>query len=181
MQSSMMCGGESGKPGATARSGARGIRGAVLDGGVKEPRDDIALLVLRLPDRARVEDSEIRTLLPRDPHAASLARERIAELEPLLGRVLFGSVRLLVSELVTNSVRHSHAGVEDPVGLRVAVFADRLRVEVSDHGTGFQRRVPAPERGSGSGWGLYLVDQLADRWGVDRDEAVHVWFEIDRD
>ena len=160
---------------------ARGIRGAVLDGGVKEPRDDIALLVLRLPDRARVEDSEIRTLLPRDPHAASVARERIAELEPLLGRVLFGSVRLLVSELVTNSVRHSHAGVEDPVGLRVAVFADRLRVEVSDHGTGFQRRVPAPERGSGSGWGLYLVDQLADRWGVDRDEAVHVWFEIDRD
>jgi len=128
-----------------------------------------------------VEDSEIRTLLPRDPHAASVARERIAELEPLLGRVLFGSVRLLVSELVTNSVRHSHAGVEDPVGLRVAVFADRLRVEVSDHGTGFQRRVPAPERGSGSGWGLYLVDQLADRWGVDRDEAVHVWFEIDRD
>src|SRR5262249_52339981 len=122
-----------------------------------------------------------RTLLPRDPHAASVARERIAELEPLLPRVLFGNVRLLVSELVTNSVRHSHARVEDPVELPVAAFADRLRVAGGGHGTDVQRKVPAPERGSGSGWGLYLVDQLADRWGVDRDEAIHVWFEIDRD
>jgi anti-sigma regulatory factor (Ser/Thr protein kinase) len=160
---------------------ARAIRGAVLDGGTDAPRDDIALLVLRLPDRPQLQEREIRTLLDRHPHAASLARERIAELEPVLGRVLFGNVRLLVSELVTNSVRHSQAGAADPIELRVAVFADRLRVEVSDHGAGFQRRVRAPERGSGSGWGLYLVDQLADRWGVSRDEATHVWFEIDRD
>jgi len=52
---------------------------------------------------------------------------------------------------------------------------------VSDRGTGFQRRVRVPERGSGSGWGLYLVDQLADRWGVSREEATRVWFEIDRE
>jgi anti-sigma regulatory factor (Ser/Thr protein kinase) len=99
----------------------------------------------------------------------------------VLGRALFNNVRLLVSELVTNSVRHSQTGASDPIELRLAVFADRLRVEVSDHGSGFQRRVRTPERGSGSGWGLYLVDQLADRWGVSRDETTHVWFEIDRE
>jgi integral membrane sensor domain MASE1/anti-sigma regulatory factor (Ser/Thr protein kinase) len=160
---------------------ARGIRGAVLDGSHQEPRDDIALLVLRLPDRPRLQEREIRAVLPRHPNAASIARERIAGLEPVLGRVLFGNVRLLVSELVTNSVRHAQAAADEDVELRVAVFADRLRVEVSDRGMGFQRRVRVPERGSGSGWGLYLVDQLADRWGVSRDEATHVWFEIDRD
>jgi integral membrane sensor domain MASE1/anti-sigma regulatory factor (Ser/Thr protein kinase) len=167
--------------GHSAPETARAIRGAVLDGGMDEPRDDIALLVLRLPDRPQVQEREIRTTLAREPHAASIARDTIAELEPLLGRVLFGNVRLLISELVTNSVRHSQAGAGDSIELRVSVFADRLRVEVSDHGRGFQRRVRVPERGSGSGWGLYLVDQLADRWGVSREEATHVWFEIDRD
>ena len=115
------------------------------------------------------------------PSAAQTARAAVDAACVGLSPPARQELRLLVSELVTNSVRHSHAGSEDPVELRVAVFADRLRVEVSDHGTGFQRRVPTPERGSGSGWGLYLVDQLADRWGVDRDEAIHVWFEIDRD
>lgn len=113
--------------------------------------------------------------------APGSARRAVGKLSDRIPQTRLEGLQLLVSELVTNSVRHSHAGSEDPVELRVAVFADRLRVEVSDHGTGFQRRVPTPERGSGSGWGLYLVDQLADRWGVDRDEAIHVWFEIDRD
>jgi integral membrane sensor domain MASE1/anti-sigma regulatory factor (Ser/Thr protein kinase) len=167
--------------GHTAPEIARHIRGAVLDGGTHEPRDDIALLVLRLPARPQVQEREIRTVLAREPHAASIARERIAELEPALGRVLMGNVRLLVSELVTNSVRHSQTGAADEIELRVAVFADRLRVEVSDRGAGFDRKVRVPERGSGSGWGLYLVDQLADRWGVSRDDSTRVWFEIDRD
>jgi serine phosphatase RsbU (regulator of sigma subunit)/integral membrane sensor domain MASE1/anti-sigma regulatory factor (Ser/Thr protein kinase) len=167
--------------GASAPEIAQGIRAAVLDGNRSEPRDDIALLVLRLPDRPRVQETEIVRRLARDPHAVSVAREAIGELEPVLGRALFGNVRLLVSELVTNSIRHAHIGSGDTIELRVAVFADRLRVEVSDGGAGFVRRVRAPERGSGSGWGLYLVDQLADRWGVSRDDATRVWFEIDRE
>jgi anti-sigma regulatory factor (Ser/Thr protein kinase) len=160
---------------------ARGIRAAVLDGGDAEPRDDIALLVLRLPDRPHIREQEIIRRLARDPHAVSVARDAIVDLEPVLGRALFGNVRLLVSELVTNSIRHAQAGSAETIELRVAVFADRLRVEVSDHGSGFERRVRAPERDSGSGWGLYLVDQLADRWGVSRDDATRVWFEIDRE
>jgi anti-sigma regulatory factor (Ser/Thr protein kinase) len=165
--------------GSSAIEIAAAIRRSVLDGDGAEPRDDIALLVLRLPDRPRARELDITRLLPRDPHAVSVAREAIEELEPLLGRALYGNVRLLVSELVTNSIRHARTTAEE-VELRVAVFPDRLRVEVSDRGAGFNRRARTPDRDSASGWGLYLVDQLADRWGVSRDAGTRVWFEIDR-
>jgi anti-sigma regulatory factor (Ser/Thr protein kinase) len=53
-------------------------------------------------------------------------------------------------------------------------------VEVADDGPGFEPRPQTPDQDSRSGWGLYLVDQLADRWGVTRSEAGGAWFEIDR-
>jgi anti-sigma regulatory factor (Ser/Thr protein kinase) len=53
-------------------------------------------------------------------------------------------------------------------------------VEVTDRGKGFDPElVPPPRRSGIGGWGLYLVDRLADRWGVDGDRATRVWFEID--
>ena len=52
-----------------------------------------------------------------------------------------------------------------------------MRVEVADRGPGFDPRL-ADDR-AGSGWGLYLVDQLADRLGVSRTDGTTVWFEID--
>ena len=39
---------------------------------------------------------------------------------------------------------------------------------------------PSPDPARPSGWGLYLVAELADRWGVDSDERTLVWFELDR-
>ena len=56
-----------------------------------------------------------------------------------------------------------------------------LRVAVSDPGIGFEKRPGPPTPGDPSGWGLYLVEQLADRWGLNRDGVTEVWFEIDRD
>src|SRR5207245_2733634 len=56
-------------------------------------------------------------------------------------------------------------------------FARRVRVEVSDPGPGFQPRTAGPEPG---GFGLMLVERLADRWGVDPGGRSRVWFEIDR-
>ena len=159
---------------------ARGIRDAVLDGSVTQPRDDIALLVPRLTDVPSGPEAEITRLLPNDAHAAALAREAIGELEPALGPRLLGTVRLLVSEIVTNSVRHASADAGDTIELRARVFPDRLRVEVSDRGSGFRRRAQAPDRLSVGGWGLYIVDQFADNWGVLRDDATRVWFEIKR-
>ncbi len=89
--------------------------------------------------------------------------------------------RLLVSELVTNAIRH--AGLEDDDVIRlVVVTADRkLRIEVCDPGQGFELSEPEPNPAQPSGWGLYLVRELSDRWGVERNEETRVWFELDRD
>ena len=87
--------------------------------------------------------------------------------------------QLLVSELVSNSVRHAGLGRDDLIRVTADWSGERLRVHVRDRGrprraspvTGSIR--PAP--GAESGWGLYLVDRLASRWGTT---AGGYWFEL---
>jgi anti-sigma regulatory factor (Ser/Thr protein kinase) len=117
------------------------------------------------------------------PGASSSARRALSGLERHLRDSLLDDVRLLTSELVTNSVRHGDVGPARDVELCATVSTGMVRVEVSDLGGGFEpSRAPTePEDGGAGGWGLYLVDMVADRWGVDRQEGVtRVWFEIDR-
>jgi integral membrane sensor domain MASE1/anti-sigma regulatory factor (Ser/Thr protein kinase) len=152
----------------------------IIGEGEGEPRDDIALLVLRVPPTALEPEREVVARLPVHADAVPEARELIAELEPKVGHAVFTNLRLLVSELVTNSIRHAHTPASASVELRATVFPDRVRVEVSDHGHGFEPTRPEPTRDSRSGWGLYLVEQLADRWGVNSTPQTQVWFEIDR-
>ena len=158
----------------------REVTRALLDGDERQPRDDIALLVLRVPPVAATPEHEVQVRLPGDPDAVPLARRAIQELEPGLERALVANLRLLVSELVTNSIRYAHSPDSATVELHATVFADRVRVEVSDHGPGFEPRPRTPDAESRSGWGLYLVDQLSDRWGVTRADGAGAWFEIDR-
>lgn len=118
-----------------------------------------------------------------DPVADSVPRAREA-LEPLrheLGQDRLDDLRLVVSELVTNSVRHAGLRSGDPIALRVDALADRIRVEISDHGPGFEADVTPTSMYQESGWGLYLVSQIADRWGVSTDaDGTTVWLEIAR-
>jgi hypothetical protein len=51
---------------------------------------------------------------------------------------------------------------------------------VTDIGPGFQARPRRPDDDPGSGWGLFLVEQLSDRWGVELNGATQVWFELVR-
>ena len=88
-------------------------------------------------------------------------------------------MQLMVSELVTNCVRHAGMRPTDLIGVRVFVFPRKVRLEVSDDGPGFERVPPAPSIHSESGWGLFLVDQLADRWGVISQPTTSVWLEVD--
>lgn len=93
-------------------------------------------------------------------------------------------LRLLVSEIATNAVRHtgliSEPGFGGEVGLRLTVSPGTVRVEVTDPGPGFERPGrPSPDPERGSGYGLYLVDKLTDRWGVDRGGPNRVWIELD--
>jgi anti-sigma regulatory factor (Ser/Thr protein kinase) len=113
------------------------------------------------------------------PEAASEARHALDGLnDDLSGRMR--DVRLLVSELVTNAVRHANLAKGDVIVLVIDLADDALRVEVHDPGGGFVPSAPSPDPARPSGWGLYLVAELADRWGVDSDESTLVWFELDR-
>jgi anti-sigma regulatory factor (Ser/Thr protein kinase) len=114
------------------------------------------------------------------PGAVPAARRAIAGLAGHVGIGILGDLRLLVSELVTNSVRHAGLDSDDAIGLEITVSSERVRVEVMDIGPGFDRRSPEPREDRTGGYGLFLVDRLADRWGVVSDEATRVWFEIDR-
>ena len=70
-------------------------------------------------------------------------------------------VRLLVSELVTNSIRHARLAPSQWVDLAVRIEGDTVRVEVIDPGPGFRPSVLRPTLYQESGWGLYLVEQVA--------------------
>ena len=69
---------------------------------------------------------------------------------------------------------------EEWIGLRVNLSGEAIRVEVADRGPGFETGSPLPSMYQDSGWGLYLVEQIADRWGVSNEAGTCVWFEIDR-
>jgi anti-sigma regulatory factor (Ser/Thr protein kinase) len=85
-----------------------------------------------------------------------------------------------VSELVTNSVRHAGLRPRDPIRLRVETSARALRLAVSDPGGGFGANVPEPAPKGPGGWGLFLTERLADRWGVEREGGwTTVWLEVD--
>jgi anti-sigma regulatory factor (Ser/Thr protein kinase) len=88
-----------------------------------------------------------------------------------------GALRLLVSELVTNAVRHV-VGAPGPVVLAVQIGTREIRVEVHDRGDGFEPGKPVP-RGADGGFGLFLVERMASRWGVDVRDGTRVWFELD--
>lgn len=78
---------------------------------------------------------------------------------------LLDDVRVVVSELVSNVVRHAGTGLV----VLLEMHPDRLRVAVSDHADGdVVVREADPERDTG-GRGLRIVESLSDRWGVSRD------------
>jgi anti-sigma regulatory factor (Ser/Thr protein kinase) len=115
--------------------------------------------------------------LPHGPTAPAAAREAVdAALDGQLAREGLAELRLLVSELVTNAVRHGR-GRDGAVELTLSLADSRLRVEVADGGGGFVPPDVVPDPGDPGGWGLVVVDELVDRWGVEGAGGTRVWFE----
>jgi anti-sigma regulatory factor (Ser/Thr protein kinase) len=84
---------------------------------------------------------------------------------------------VLVSELVTNAVRHGHAGAGTTVVVHLAIAADVLRVEVCDRGPGFEAPPRPQRRPDGGGHGLTMLQRMSSAWGVASDDGTCVWFE----
>ena len=114
--------------------------------------------------------------LPSSAAAPAAARGALEQIAHAVTSDRMRDVRLLVSELVTNAVRHAEGAA---VRLIVSVAGGILRVEVHDLGRGFVVTAPPDDPLRASGWGLVLVEELADRWGVDGNPRTCVWFEMD--
>jgi anti-sigma regulatory factor (Ser/Thr protein kinase) len=118
--------------------------------------------------------------LEQTSHAPGLARAAItgflegSEIAP----ARLATLLLLVSELVTNAVIHSAAPADTAIVLRARMTeAGAIRVEITDGGRGFTPAPRDPDR-PGGGYGLFLVEREAERWGVDREGGTRVWFEL---
>jgi anti-sigma regulatory factor (Ser/Thr protein kinase) len=128
----------------------------------------------------RMDAPTLRISFEQNPHAPSLARAAIMGFSD--GREIppakLATLTLLVSEIVTNAVIHSGAAPHSEI-LLCARLLDQsaVRVEVIDRGGGFTP-VPRDPNRPGGGYGLYLVDKEAERWGVDREGGTRVWFEL---
>ncbi|GGZ83990.1 PAS domain S-box protein [Streptomyces echinoruber] len=135
-------------------------------------RDDVTLLLARLPTAPL---AALTTTLPAVPAS-------VREGRAFLGRVLAAwgctavadDALLLLSEILTNAVRHA----EGPLTLRLCRTVAGLTVEVGDRST----HLPEPRQAAGdeeSGRGLFLVRALAESWGVrPTDEGKTTWFTL---
>jgi serine/threonine-protein kinase RsbW len=119
--------------------------------------------------------------VPGGPRAAGVARRSVLSVQVGVPGAIRHRLALLLSELVTNSIQHGGAGSEESVQVRLASSHERVRVEVFDpgpNGAGPRHRVE-----EGGGYGLLLVDRLADDWGrADTDAGGTLsWFELSLD
>jgi anti-sigma regulatory factor (Ser/Thr protein kinase) len=117
-----------------------------------------------------------RRSLSRSTLAPVIAREFVDEVLNANGfQELTEIAKLLTSEVVTNAVVHTGAA-SDIIVERVG-YCVRITVHDSGHGAIVARR-PEPS-GPGGGRGLFIIDQLAARWGVQESLSGHaVWFEM---
>lgn len=111
--------------------------------------------------------------LPHRPDSVAEARHASARLLNGFSDRSRSGAMLIVSELVTNAIKHGPGG---PVTLRMQRHDGAVRGEVTDQGNGRIEVRQDREPGSG-GFGLGLVDALSDRWGLDSADA-RVWFEL---
>jgi anti-sigma regulatory factor (Ser/Thr protein kinase) len=114
------------------------------------------------------------------PEAGAEARRALIAGDGRLPAPVRGDVLLLLTELVTNGVRHSGLRPDQSLQIEVRQWPRRVRVEVIDPGTRFAKVRPSVARDECSGWGLLLVERIADSWGVERSgPGTCVWFEIE--
>jgi anti-sigma regulatory factor (Ser/Thr protein kinase) len=121
----------------------------------------------------------LRLELERSPEAPSVARAAIngfsSDLE--LGAAEVATLTLLVSEVVTNAVVHPDAEESTNITLTARRSKGTVRIEVTDQGSGFTPTARDPAQLAG-GYGLFLLERQATRWGVEQRRGTSVWFEL---
>jgi anti-sigma regulatory factor (Ser/Thr protein kinase) len=116
--------------------------------------------------------------VPGGKRAAGVARRSVLSVQAGLPGTIRHRLALLLSELVTNAIQHGGAGPEETVQVRLASSPARVRVEVFDPGS--NGAAPRDRVDEGGGYGLLLVDRLADDWGREDTGSGGslAWFEL---
>ena len=130
---------------------------------------------------SRAATKTVSFWVPGGKRAAGVARRSVLSVQAGLPGGIRHRLALLLSELVTNAIQHGGAGPHETVQVRLASSPDRVRVEVFDPGSnggGPRERVE-----EGGGYGLLLVDRLADEWGRQQTGSGGslAWFELSLD
>jgi anti-sigma regulatory factor (Ser/Thr protein kinase) len=121
--------------------------------------------------------------IPIGVQAPRVARSAVAQwLADHVAPSLLDTALLLVSELVSNSVRHSGVPEGEDVVVRVHLWRDGFRLEVEDPGRGGVIAPQTPDSLRGGGMGLHLVQTLSECWGVVRaaEGPTCVWAQLPR-
>jgi anti-sigma regulatory factor (Ser/Thr protein kinase) len=106
--------------------------------------------------------------LPCNSDAPGTARRALEEVDGL--GAIMGDVMLVASELVTNAVRHRGCSRDQTVRIDASLGAQRLRISICGPGvSGRSAQARQPSDPADGGMGLIIVDQLADRWGTERN------------
>ena len=136
-----------------------------------------------LPDASKLYPApggrrSVRRVLAARADAVGKARRAVVGLP--VNQATRDTLCLLVSELVTNAIRHAGLAPHDPIRVHITSHDDRVRVAVHDGGPGFTPSDPAPTRLDAlGGRGCMIVDALSDAWGVERDAGgCTVWCEL---
>ena len=139
----------------------------------------------RRAERARVRATgeQVEVRLPIDAQAPGAARIFVTHyLRDRVAAPVLDSAVLLVSELATNSVRHSDAPAGASVRVRINITRAHLWLGVEDPGHDGAIAARPPDRQTGHGFGLNIVHTLSERWGVDRSphNGTRVWAQLAR-
>jgi PAS domain S-box-containing protein len=153
--------------------------------------DDIAILVIQGGDDATTPSSSLLSTGSRGaqsprvdmrlepaPRSVAIARHALDPLRAHISEETLATAQLLSSELVSNAVKYSFGDAEAWIGFTAEVEQDILRIEVADQGLGFNDEAELSDEDAESGRGLFLVEALSSRWGVNRGEMNRVWFEL---
>ncbi len=136
-------------------------------------------------------DNLLDLRIPSETGAARRARDALAGVVGEFDAYVRDSLTLLVSELVSSSVRRMGPGNEKAIAVRALAGPGVVRVEVRDSGRTIPPIVPRLRPSGWSilhdpglvgvpgGWGLAIVNSVADRWGIIADRGTEVWFELD--
>jgi anti-sigma regulatory factor (Ser/Thr protein kinase) len=88
---------------------------------------------------------------------------------------------LVLSELVSNAVKHAAPLPSGEIAVRWEVRDDLLHIEITDGGAGSRPHASVAALSALGGRGLDIVRSVSAQWGVTEDEdCVTVWAEVPR-